>query len=129
MRNDTLCPNNASKEVPENVATLENVATKSTLSQISKEIIIPEVIEVLEKTQVHEVISEAHEVILEALEVANVPNNEEISIYSRERWNSKDMIIDDIFTYCVATQISEGNDDDIKPHSINECQQRIDWPK
>ena len=46
-------------------------------------------------------------------------------------WEWKKLFINDIFTYVVATEISKDNDenDDSKPRSINECQQRNDWPK
>ena len=46
-------------------------------------------------------------------------------------WERKKLVIDDIFTYAVATEISKGNDenDDTEPRSINECRQRNDWPK
>ena len=43
-------------------------------------------------------------------------------------WERKKLVIDDIFSYAVATEISKGNDD-TEPHSINEYQQRNDWPK
>lgn len=37
------------------------------------------------------------------------------------------MIINDILTFKITTQINTSNNDD-EPCSINECQQRIDWP-
>ena len=63
--------------------------------------------------------------------MTQVPDNNKISIFhifSEEMWERKKLIIDDIFTYAVATEISKGNDD-TEPRSINECRQRNDWPK
>ncbi|KAI3707739.1 hypothetical protein L6452_26368 [Arctium lappa] len=37
------------------------------------------------------------------------------------------ILIDDIFAYTVAHEILEH--DDIEPHSVEECQQRANWPK
>ena len=66
--------------------------------------------------------------------MTKVPNNDEISIFhtdSGEIWEINKFVIDDIFTYVVATEISKGNDenDEIEPRSINECRQRNDWLK
>ncbi|KAL5809036.1 hypothetical protein ACOSQ3_029727 [Xanthoceras sorbifolium] len=72
-------------------------------------------------------------VVAEAPEVAEIPEerqengNEEISInYAREIWNREETIIDDIFSYTVATEIIN---DDYEPHGIDDCRQRHDWPK
>ena len=72
---------------------------------------------------------------MKAPEEALVPNNEEISIlytYSREMWDRIETVIDDIFAFAVASEISKGNDDndnDKEPRTLNECIQRKDWPK
>ena len=53
--------------------------------------------------------------------------NEEISInYTGGMWNREETIIDDIFSYTVATEILN---DDYEPHNLNDCRQRSDWPK
>ena len=53
--------------------------------------------------------------------------NEEISInYTGGMWNRGETIIDDIFSYTVATEILN---DDCEPHNIDDCRQRFDWPK
>ena len=41
-------------------------------------------------------------------------------------WNREEIIIDDIFSYTVATEILN---DDYEPHNLNDCRQRSDWPK
>ena len=66
--------------------------------------------------------------------MTQVPDNIEISIFhifSGEMWEQKKLVMDDIFSYVVATKISKGNDEnyDTEPHSINECRQRNDWAK
>ena len=72
---------------------------------------------------------------MEASKEALIPDNKEISIlynYLKERWNRNEIIIDDVFTYAVPTQILKENDDndwDTKPRSINECRQRENWTK
>ena len=66
----------------------------------------------------------------QAPEEAQVPENKEISInyaYSNELWDRKKTIIDDIFSFVVATEIVKS--DDIEPRSVNECRQRHDWLK
>ena len=67
-----------------------------------------------------------------APEEAQVPENDEISIFhacSGELWDRKAFVIDDIFSYAVAVEISKDNDDDEhEPRSVNECRQRKDWP-
>ena len=49
--------------------------------------------------------------------------------YSGEMWDRKETVIDDVFSYAVATQISKGSDNDTEPRTLNECRQRVDWPK
>ena len=46
------------------------------------------------------------------------------TIIQEKTWNRNKIVIDDIFAYAVATQISKENDDgdwDTKLRSINEC--------
>ena len=83
-----------------------------------------------EKVMIKSVLSRIMEIpdeTLEAPEEAPVPDNEEISIlynYLIEKRNRNEIVIDDVFTNAVATQISkENNDDDwdTKPRTINEC--------
>ena len=53
--------------------------------------------------------------------------NEEISMnYTRELWNREETIINDVFSYTVATEIIN---DDYEPHNLDDCRQRSDWPK
>ena len=43
-------------------------------------------------------------------------------------WNIKEKIIDNTFTYIVATEISKGkNNNDTKQRTIYECRQRKYW--
>ena len=42
-------------------------------------------------------------------------------------WNCETVIIDNIFSFAVATEIL--NDDDFEPRTMAECKQRHDWPK
>ena len=58
-------------------------------------------------------------------------DNEEISInyvISGKRWNRKEIVIDEIFAYAAALDISEKIEDH-EPRSIHECKRRNDWPK
>ena len=41
-------------------------------------------------------------------------------------WNREETIIDDIFSYTVATEILN---DDYEPHNLDDCRQRSNWPK
>lgn len=73
------------------------------------------------------------EMPLDAHGAAQVPENKEISIFhacSGELWERSALVIDDIFCYKVAIEISKdtGDDDDHEPRSIDECRQREDWP-
>ena len=66
--------------------------------------------------------------------MTQVPDNSELlifHIYSGEMWERKKLVIDDIFSYAVAIEISKGNDetDDTEPRTINECRQRNYQPK
>ncbi|KAM1965955.1 hypothetical protein ACFX15_046233 [Malus domestica] len=73
-----------------------------------------------------------HEVILDygdaSEETCRSPENREISVHYTildEVWNRNEMIVDDAFSYSVATDIMLS--DDIEPCSVNECRRRTDW--
>jgi hypothetical protein len=82
----------------------------------------------------HEIVSDysyVHESLLEdAPKSILIPENKEISMnYENvhELMERSSILIDDIFAYTVAHEIIEH--DDIEPRSVEECQQRADWPK
>ncbi|KAM1175401.1 hypothetical protein COP2_028526 [Malus domestica] len=57
-----------------------------------------------------------------------LPENHEISVYYPsldDVWCRNEMIIDNTLAYAIATKIMSNND--IEPHSFNECRHRIDW--
>ena len=73
-----------------------------------------------------------HEVILDYGDASDKtcqpPENREISVHYTildEVWNRNEMIVDDEFTYSVASDIMLS--DDIEPRSIDECRRRTDW--
>ncbi|KAL6576893.1 hypothetical protein OROMI_011169 [Orobanche minor] len=60
-----------------------------------------------------------------------VPGNEEISINfacTNEMWDRNKVLVDDKFSFTVATEITKDNDD-CEPQSIEECREIHDWPK
>ena len=60
-----------------------------------------------------------------------VHNNEEISInyiHKGKIWNRNTTLIDDAFSFQVATDIIN-NDEDQEPQNIDECRRRNDWLK
>ena len=66
-------------------------------------------------------------------EEKKVPNSseDEISlnyVTSGKFWNRDKVIIDDGFTYNLALEVMDKNEDQ-EPHSIEECKERKDWPK
>ena len=66
-------------------------------------------------------------------EEKKVPNSseDEISInyvMSGKIRNRDKVIIDDGFTYNLALEVMDKNEDQ-EPHSIEECKERKDWPK
>ena len=66
-----------------------------------------------------------------APEEVHVPENNEISIsyvHRGEKWNRNNFDVNNIFTFQVALDIIQ-NDDDLEPQNTNECRQRNDWPK
>ena len=73
-----------------------------------------------------------HEVILDygdaSDETCRPPEKREISVHYTvldEVWNRNEMIVDDAFSYSVATDIMLS--DDIEPRSVDECRRRTDW--
>ena len=63
--------------------------------------------------------------------VPKIDGNKEISInyvMTGERWNRNEIIVDDIFTYHVAQNVANENED-LEPMSMEECRHREDWPK
>ncbi|KAM1560839.1 hypothetical protein ACFX1Z_004045 [Malus domestica] len=73
-----------------------------------------------------------HEVILDYGDALNKtcrpPENREILVHYPvldKVWNRNEMIVDDTFTYSVATDIMLS--DDIEPYSVDKCRRRTDW--
>ncbi|KAM1714343.1 hypothetical protein ACFX12_024963 [Malus domestica] len=59
-----------------------------------------------------------------------VHESKEISINyacTNELWDHNEIIINDMFTFAVATEIILS--DDIEPYSVDKCKHRQDWPK
>ncbi|CAL2247903.1 unnamed protein product [Prunus armeniaca] len=66
----------------------------------------------------------------QAIEEEKIPNTE-ISVNftcNDELWDHSEMVIDDIFSFAVAVEIIKGHED-IEPQSVDECKERLDWPK
>jgi hypothetical protein len=66
-------------------------------------------------------------------EETKVPNSSEDDIslnyvMSGKIWNCEKVIINDTFTYNLALEVMDKNEDQ-EPHSVEECKQRKDWPK
>ena len=58
-----------------------------------------------------------------------VPENDEISIHyvsTREVWDRNKTIIDNIFSFKVAPDITRSNDDKIEPQTVEECRCKND---
>ncbi|GLT35869.1 hypothetical protein SLA2020_102850 [Shorea laevis] len=69
--------------------------------------------------------------VVENNEDADIADNDEISINYISigiKWNRNDVVIDDVFAFAIANDIVNENGD-LEPKSIEECQQRSDWPK
>ncbi|GLT86471.1 hypothetical protein SLE2022_046100 [Rubroshorea leprosula] len=69
--------------------------------------------------------------VVETNEDANIANNDEISINYNStgiKWNRNDVVINDVFAFAIANDTVNENVD-LEPKSIEECQQRSDWPK
>jgi hypothetical protein len=66
----------------------------------------------------------------ESFEEEQVPENNEIStnyISSREILDRNKIVVDNIFSFKVAIDITRSNDD-IEPKTVEECRCRNDWP-
>ena len=64
-------------------------------------------------------------------EKEQVPENNEISIHyvsTGEILDRNKTVVDNIFSFKVALDISRSNDDEIEPQTVEECQRRNDWP-
>ena len=66
-------------------------------------------------------------------EKTKVPNSseDEISlnyVMSEKFWNRDKVIIDDAFAYNLVIEVMDKNEDK-KPHSIEECKEKKDWPQ
>ena len=60
-----------------------------------------------------------------------VPKNNEISIHyvhTGEIWDRNKIVVDNIFSYKVALDITRSNDNKYEPQTVDECQRRNDWP-
>ena len=67
----------------------------------------------------------------EDVQVPESDNDEEISIsYAtlEKRWKRHETVVDNVFAYVAAFQITEENEDH-EPKSVDECRRRNDWPK
>ena len=45
-----------------------------------------------------------------------------------KQWNRKNVVMDEIFAYSIATDIVY-DENDVEPRTVDECRQRKDWPK
>ena len=64
-------------------------------------------------------------------EKKQIPENNEISIHyvnTREILDRNKTIVDNIFSFKVALDITRSNDDKIEPQIVEECRLRKDWP-
>ena len=98
-KTEQSCPKNTPEEVPH--FTQEEVMGKLTLSKSTEEVIVLEMMQVPEKT-------------IKVSENALIPDNEEIYIlytYLREMQDMKETVINDVFAFAVATEVSKNNGD------------------
>ena len=66
-----------------------------------------------------------------SLEEKKVPRNHEISIHYvsiGEILDRNKTVVDNIFSFKVALDITRSNDDKIEPQTVEECRRRNDWP-
>ena len=66
-----------------------------------------------------------------SLEKKQIPENNEISIHyvnTREILDRNKTVVDNIFSFKVALDITRSNDDKIEPQIVEECRLRKDWP-
>ena len=64
-------------------------------------------------------------------EKEQIPENNEISIHyvsTGEILNRDKTVVDNIFSFKIALDITRNNDDEIEPQTIKECRRRNDWP-
>uniref|UniRef100_A0A2N9HZ23 Reverse transcriptase Ty1/copia-type domain-containing protein n=1 Tax=Fagus sylvatica TaxID=28930 RepID=A0A2N9HZ23_FAGSY len=67
-----------------------------------------------------------------SLEEEQVPENDEISIHyvsTGEIWDRNKIVVDNIFSFKVALDITRSNDHEIEPQTVEQCRRRNDWPK
>jgi hypothetical protein len=65
-------------------------------------------------------------------EEEQVPENDEISIHyvsTGEIWDRNKIVVDNIFSFKVALDITRSNDHEIEPQTVEQCRRRNDWPK
>ena len=61
-----------------------------------------------------------------------VPENDEISIHyvsTGEVWDRNKTVVNNIFSYKVAFDITISNDHEIQPQTVEQCQRKKDWLK
>ena len=60
----------------------------------------------------------------------NIDNNETSLNYisTRVQWNRKDVVMNEVFSYSVAIDVTH-DEDDVEPRTVDECRHRKDWPK
>ena len=49
-------------------------------------------------------------------------------VHTGEIWDRNKIVVDNIFSYRVALDITRSNDDEYEPQTVDECQHRNDWP-
>ena len=67
-----------------------------------------------------------------SLEEKKVPRNHEISIHYAsigEIWDWNKIVVDNVFSFKVALNITRSNDVEFEPQIIEECRLKNDWPK
>ena len=66
-----------------------------------------------------------------SFEEDQVPENNEISmhyVHTGEIWDRNKIVINNIFSYKVALDITRSNDNEYESQTVDECQRRNDWP-
>jgi hypothetical protein len=69
---------------------------------------------------------------IESPEENNIPGNHEISIHYvsiGEIWDRNKIVVDNIFSFKIALNITRSNDAEVEPQIVEECRRRNDWPK
>ena len=67
-----------------------------------------------------------------SLEEKKVPRDHEILIHYvsiGEIWDSDEIVVDNIFSFKVALNITRSNDVEFEPQIVEECRRRNDWSK